>query len=58
LDIAWLVPRFKEITEKEGCVFIDTYSELLPIWDQLSVDGIHLTPKGQKMIAKLIKKHY
>jgi lysophospholipase L1-like esterase/dienelactone hydrolase len=58
LDIAWLQSHFKEIAEKEGCVFIDTYSELLPIWDQLTVDGIHLTPKGQKMIAKLIQKHY
>jgi lysophospholipase L1-like esterase/dienelactone hydrolase len=55
-DIEWLFPRFKEISEKEGCTFIDTYSTLLPQWDNLTADGIHLTLKGQVLIAKIISE--
>ena len=53
-DIEWLFPRFKEIAENEECVFINTYSVLLPQWDQFSIDGIHLTEQGQQLIAKTI----
>ena len=55
-DIEWLFPRFKEISEKEGCTFIDTYSTLLPQWDKLTADGIHLTLKGQVLIAEIISE--
>lgn len=55
-DIAWLIPQFKEIAEDEACIYIDTYSILLPQWDQLSKDGIHLTSEGQQKLAKLIKQ--
>lgn len=57
-DIAWLVPRFKKIAKKEGCEFIDTYSELLPQWDQLTLDGIHLTEKGHQLIAETIEMQW
>jgi hypothetical protein len=53
-DIEWLFPRFKEISEKEGCTFIDTYSTLLPQWNKLTADGIHLTSEGQLLISKKI----
>lgn len=54
--IAWLFPRFKKIAEEEGCRFIDIYSKLLPIWDNVSKDGIHLTAPGQKIIADIVSK--
>lgn len=53
-DIAWLFPRFEEIATKNGCTFIDTYTKILPLWDYLTEDGIHLKEEGQKMIAKMI----
>lgn len=52
--IAWLFPRFKKIAEEEGCQFIDIYSKLLPVWDTISKDGIHLTAPGQKIISEII----
>ena len=54
--IAWLFPRFKKLAEEEGCQFIDIYSKLLPIWDQVSEDGIHLTAPGQKIITEIVSK--
>ena len=57
-DIAGLHPRFKEIALKESCTFIDTYSILLPQWDNLTEDGIHLTSEGQQIVAEIIKKEW
>ena len=57
-DIAWLVPQFKYIAESEGCKYIDTYTELLLQWDQLSNDGIHLTVEGQQKLAILIEQQW
>jgi hypothetical protein len=54
--IAWLFPRLKKITENEGCRFIDIYSKLLPLRDNVSKDGIHLTAPGQKIIADIVSK--
>ncbi len=53
-DIAWLVPQFEKIAHDEACIFIDTYTELLPQWDHLSHDGIHLTSEGQLKLAGII----
>ncbi|HAZ02728.1 MAG: hypothetical protein A2W90_15085 [Bacteroidetes bacterium GWF2_42_66] len=52
--IAWLFPRLKKTAEEEGCRFIDIYSKLLPVWDNVSEDGIHLTAPGQKIIADIV----
>ena len=57
-DIAWLIPRFNEIALKEGCNFIDTYGTLVPQWDNLTEDGIHLTLKGQVLIAEIISEQF
>lgn len=57
-DIAWLFPRFREVAERTGCTFIDVYSFLLPKWEQLSSDGIHLTPQGQQIIAQGIAENW
>ncbi|WP_159518069.1 SGNH/GDSL hydrolase family protein [Sunxiuqinia indica] len=51
-DIAWLFPRFKKVAEEEGCTFIDVYHTLLPIWSELTIDGIHLKVSGQRLVAK------
>lgn len=54
--IAWLYPKLKKVAEKEGCHFIDIYSKLLPLWDNVTADGIHLTAPGQKIIADMVSK--
>lgn len=50
-DIAWLFPRFREVAERNDCIFIDTYTSLQPKWSEWSEDGIHLLPAGQRWIA-------
>lgn len=52
--IAWLNPQLKKVAEKEGCYFIDIYSKLLSLWDNVTADGIHLTEPGQKIIADMV----
>ncbi len=52
--IKWLQPRFRQVAVDHACTFIDVYSKLLPQWEQLSNDGIHLTAEGQQIIAGLI----
>lgn len=52
--IKYLQKKFKKIARKENCVFIDTYSEIKDIFKDITSDGIHLTPEGQKQIAEII----
>ncbi len=52
--VAWLNPQLKKVAEKEGCHFIDIYSQLLPLWNNVTDDGIHLTAPGQKIIAGMV----
>lgn len=49
-----LVPEFKKTAKREGCTFIDCHSVLNGKMYKLSRDGIHLSPMGQKIIARLI----
>ncbi len=51
-----LVPEFKKIAEKQGCTFIDNYNEMKGIFKYVTIDGIHLKPEGQKLIATIIDK--
>jgi len=55
-NLAWLFPRLKKVAEDEGCHFIDLYSKLMPVWDIVSTDGIHLTASGQKIIADMVSQ--
>ncbi|MCB0634872.1 MAG: prolyl oligopeptidase family serine peptidase, partial [Lewinella sp.] len=57
-DVAWLLPRFREVAGRMGCTFVDVYSKLLPDWEKLSSDGIHLTPEGQQQLAGLIAENW
>ena len=54
--IEWLYNKFKKLSVKEECRFIDIYSSILPEWESITVDGIHLTTKGQKKIAGMINQ--
>ncbi len=54
--IAWLNPQLKKVAEKKGCHFIDIYSKLLPLWDNVAADGIYLTAPGQKISADIVSK--
>jgi lysophospholipase L1-like esterase len=51
-----LVPKFKKIAEKKGCIFIDNYNDIKGIFKYVTTDGIHLKPEGQKLIATIIDK--
>lgn len=57
-DIAWLYPRFREIAQRQECHFVDVYTPLLPEWEILSSDGIHLTLKGQRLVAEMIADNW
>lgn len=52
--IEYLQGKFKKITQKENCIFIDTYSEIRENFKNITSDGIHLTPEGQKQMAEII----
>lgn len=56
-----LVPAFRRIAKKHGCLFVDIHSPLEKNFDNYSPDGVHLSPAGQKkialMIAEAIEKH-
>ncbi len=54
--VAWLLPMFRKVAAEEGCHYVDINSTLLPVWDHVSVDGIHLTASGQKIIADMVIK--
>jgi lysophospholipase L1-like esterase/esterase/lipase len=51
-----LVPEFKEIAKKEDCTFIDNYNQIKGIFKYVTIDGIHLKPEGQKLVATIIDK--
>ena len=52
--IEYLYPKFKNIAKKENCIFVDTYTQLKENFENLSSEGVHLTPEGQKLIARII----
>ena len=54
--LATLIPKFKKIAEKEGCTFIDNYNDIKGIFKYVTIDGIHLKPEGQKLMATIIDK--
>ncbi len=54
--VSWLATQIKNISVAEGCRCIDAYTELLPVWDKMSTDGIHLNELGQQLVADMIIK--
>ena len=51
--VSWLATQIKNISVAEGCRCIDAYTELLPVWDKMSTDGIHLNELGQQLVADM-----
>lgn len=52
-----LIPQLKVIAEKKKINVIDIYQPLLGILDYYSSDGVHMSAKGQEIIAlKIIEK--
>jgi lysophospholipase L1-like esterase len=49
---------FKNVAQKQGCIFIDAFTPLQPYIDILAKDGIHLNSSGQKKIAALIAQKF
>jgi lysophospholipase L1-like esterase len=52
--ITWLVKQLQIVAEEEECHFVDTYSSLSPVWDNVSADGIHLNSNGHKIVADIV----
>jgi lysophospholipase L1-like esterase len=46
-----------KVTEEENVYFIDTFHILLPVFNSLSKDGVHLSNDGQMMIARIISEN-
>jgi len=55
--IAYLHNEFRNITQEENVVFVDTCQILSPVFKYLSGDGIHLNADGQRMIALIIQEN-
>lgn len=55
--VAWLNKKLSEIASKEKAQFINTFQILLPVFKNLTTDGVHLNPDGQKMIALIIQEN-
>ncbi|HKI88861.1 MAG TPA: hypothetical protein VKA38_07545, partial [Draconibacterium sp.] len=51
-----LIPKFKKIAANEGCTFINNYNDIKGIFKYVTIDGIHLKPEGQKLVATIIDK--
>lgn len=49
-----LSKEFKQIAENNEAKFVNIWSELNPVFENFSTDGVHLTTEGQKMIARKI----
>ena len=45
------------IAADENIRFIDSFHILLPVFNTLSADGVHLIPDGQMMIARIIQEN-
>lgn len=55
--VSWLNAQLKIIAGDEGAVYIDSFSILLPVFNYLSTDGVHLNSDGQLMIAHIIEEN-
>ena len=51
--IEYLIPEFRKIAEKEGCVFVDVHSRLSK-FERYTTDGIHLNSLGQFIVGGMI----
>ena len=49
--------RLASMVKDEKIYFIDSFHILLPVFNSLSVDGVHLNPDGQMMIARIIQEN-
>jgi lysophospholipase L1-like esterase len=56
--------RIRQLNEKlitvasdEKVQYIDSFHILLPVFNTLSADGVHLNPDGQMMIARIIQEN-
>ncbi|MFB6343319.1 GDSL-type esterase/lipase family protein [Saccharicrinis sp. FJH62] len=54
--IQYLDKEFKKVAKEEGCIYINTYPHLEGVFDYVTIDGIHLKPEGQMVIAKIISE--
>jgi lysophospholipase L1-like esterase len=55
--VTQLNDKLAEIAKDEKIQFIDTFHILLPVFNTLTADGVHLNPDGQMMIARIIQEN-
>jgi lysophospholipase L1-like esterase len=52
--VTWLNGQLEMIAKEENVRFIDSFHILLPVFKNVTIDGVHLNPEGQMMIARII----
>lgn len=55
--VGWLNEQLIRVADEENVEFINTYEILLPVFNYLSADGVHLNADGQMMIALIIEEN-
>lgn len=54
--MAWLQPKLKQTAIKHGCIFVDVYSKLEPLWSYYAPEGIHPAEEAQIIAASVISE--
>lgn len=52
-----LSEQFGKIAAKKGVPYLDTYSQLKPVFSYLTQDGVHLLPAGQVLLASILDEN-
>jgi len=55
--VTWLNEELVKIAGEENVNFIDSFHILLPVFKEITIDGVHLNPDGQMMIARIIQEN-
>lgn len=55
--VKWLNEKLSVVAKSEKTVFINSYQILLPVFRNLTSDGVHLNADGQKMLALIIQEN-
>lgn len=49
-----LLPEFEQVARSKGADFVDVYHPLKPDYDELALDGVHMSAEGQRRLAEIV----
>jgi lysophospholipase L1-like esterase len=55
--VTQLNEQLEKIAKEENVMFVDSFHILLPVFKNVTIDGVHLNPDGQMMIALIIREN-